>query len=222
MTTSTEKQTPSLFDGISREEQQLITACFHPIPAKYQAHETILSYSNRFEKIAFLAKGRAHLYFIDASGGSGVLEVYGDGDVFGGLFFLPVEGLEYVVEADSDCEILLIDYAHVIKRCPKACEHHSLLVSNLFRITAEKAKMLTLRLNILMRKSVRQKLLTYLEYLSTCTDSRTIRVPMSVSALAEYLCADRCAMAREIKRMNEEGLIASSGRNFTLYKKSFF
>ncbi len=47
--------------------------------------------------------------------------------------------------------------------------------------------------------------------------SRTFTVPMSRTALAEYLCADRSAMTRELAHMKAEGLIDYDKRQFTLY-----
>ena len=46
--------------------------------------------------------------------------------------------------------------------------------------------------------------------------SRTFTVPMSRTALAEYLCADRSAMTRELAHMKAEGLIDYDKRQFTL------
>ncbi len=45
---------------------------------------------------------------------------------------------------------------------------------------------------------------------------RTFTVPMSRTALAEYLCADRSAMTRELAHMKAEGLIDYDKRQFTL------
>ena len=208
----------SLFSGISEDEFKQIKECFRPNTVKYADQETIMAYSGTFEKIAYLVSGKAHLYFIDYSGESGTIEMYSAGDVFGDLFFMPVEGLEYIVEADSACEVMFIDYHHITKRCPNACRHHSALIDNLFRISAEKAKKLTLRLNILARRTLRKKLLSYIEYLCKASGSRSVRIPMKMSTLSQYLCADRCAVAREMKKLNDEGIITSSGRCITLLK----
>lgn len=39
---------------------------------------------------------------------------------------------------------------------------------------------------------------------------------MPYSALAEYLCLDRSAMMRELKRLGDEGLIERNGRHIWL------
>ena len=39
---------------------------------------------------------------------------------------------------------------------------------------------------------------------------------MGRSELAEYLCADRSAMTRELSKLREEGILAFDKRTFTL------
>ena len=38
-------------------------------------------------------------------------------------------------------------------------------------------------------------------------------IPFSLSDLADYICSDRSAMMRELKRLREEGFLEISGRN---------
>ena len=43
-----------------------------------------------------------------------------------------------------------------------------------------------------------------------------IKLPMSYTALAQYLSVDRSAMMREIKNLSDEGVIKRDGRNVEL------
>ena len=53
-----------------------------------------------------------------------------------------------------------------------------------------------------------------LRRLAAGADSFTL--PFTLSALADYISADRSAMMRELKRMKEEGLVEMDGRRVTL------
>ena len=44
------------------------------------------------------------------------------------------------------------------------------------------------------------------------------KLPMSYTALAQYLSVDRSAMMREIKNLSDEGVIRRNGRNVELLK----
>ena len=65
-------------------------------------------------------------------------------------------------------------------------------------------------------RSIREKLLCYFEQLARREKSDTITLPFSLSALAEYISADRSAMMREMRKMREEDLISTEGRSVTL------
>ena len=71
-------------------------------------------------------------------------------------------------------------------------------------------------IDILSRRTIREKLLTVFDYFLD-KDKRTEQtLPVSLSELADYLCCDRSAMMREIKRLNDVGIISSRGNKITL------
>ena len=111
---------------------------------------------------------------------------------------------------------MFIDYPHILKRCERACTHHSLLVQNMLRLIAGKAQALSERVDVLSRRSIREKLLCYFRQLEEKTGSRTLQLPFSLSVLADYIATDRSAMMREMKRLKEEGVLRSEGRRITL------
>ncbi|MCU7379814.1 Crp/Fnr family transcriptional regulator [Clostridiales Family XIII bacterium ASD5510] len=203
-------------DGIAEDSIKKMLRCFRPQLKRFQSGETIMRYSDRVEKVGLMMKGTAVLHVLDADGNAGLLETYEQQDLFGELFHLPLDGFEYLVEAKTDSQVLFIDYTHIITPCEKTCAHHSQLINNLFLMAAQRAQALSLHLNILHQPTIRKKLLTYLTCLRGTLESRPITIPMTLSALAEYLCVDRSAMTREIRLMNEEGILQSHRRTFQL------
>ena len=107
---------------------------------------------------------------------------------------------------------MFIKFSSIYGRCSKACEHHTVLTSNLFNLSAKKAQMLALRINMISKKTVRQKLQSYFEYMREKTGSDSFETEMSLSQLATYLCVDRTSLMRELRLMREEGLIENTGR----------
>jgi len=205
-----------LFDGISQDSIDAMIHCFKPETRKFKKGDTITMYSQELEYLCVLLSGRAHLYSVDSEGEAALLEHYAPNDIFGEVFALPYGGLGYVVEADTDSEVLFIKFSSIYGRCSKACEHHSRLTSNLFNLSARKAQMLSLRINMISRKTVRQKLQAYFEYMREKTGKDSFETEMPLSQLAFYLCVDRTSLMRELRLMHEEGLIEHSGRKVTL------
>lgn len=203
-------------DGISNESIDKMIACFKPDFKSYTAGETIMIYSDKIEKVGVMVSGNAKLSVIDYEGDYSILETYEEHDVFGELFYLPLENHEYIIEATKDTQVFFIDYKHIITPCENACIHHSQLIKNFFIIAAQKSQAMSLHLSILNQHSIRKKLLTYLNYIKISTNKNPFTLPMTLSALAEYLCVDRSAMMREIKVLKEDGILTSDKREFYL------
>lgn len=206
-----------IFSGISQEELQRMLPCFDAQKMNFQKGQTILTYQSSLQKIGILLSGQAHLFCIDYNGSYMLLEQFEKNGLFGELFSFPLDNLEYIVEADSSCEVLFLPYQSVIKRCPNACGHHSQLVDNLFHLATLKSQALSLRINLLSTRTIRQKLLNYLLWQQSQTGSTSFRLNMSLTALADYLCVDRSSMMRELRLLKEECILESKGRFITLY-----
>lgn len=207
---------PELFSGISQENIRAMVDCFKPEVRSFKKGETILVYSSELEYLCVLLEGRAHLYCMDSDGEYTLLENYSENDVFGEIVTMPFGSLGYAVEADSACRVMFIRCSCIYGRCSNACEHHTILTSNLFEIAAKKAQSLALRINMISKKSIRRKLEKYFEYLESKCGSSSFEIELSLSQLAGYLCVDRASMMRELKSMSDEGLIRREGRQVTV------
>ena len=204
-------QKGSIFSDISPAEWERILHCFQPITQKFEAGSYIMTFSEDLDRIGIMLSGKAHLTYIDADGKYTILEQLYTNDVFGEVFSLPLEEQEFTVQAITDCEIMFLSYDHLVKPCSKACAHHSQMIQNMFRLVAEKASALSERVEVLSRRSIRDKLLCYFAIQAgRCGGCFTI--PFSLSTLADYISADRSAMMRELKKMREAGLVEVHGR----------
>ena len=206
----------ALFDGLDEGCIDAMIKCFRPEVRSFRKGETILLFGTSIEYLCLMLEGRARLCCVDVEGDYTLLESFGPNDIFGEVFTLPTAGLGYVAEAESDCSVMFIRMSKIYGRCSNACEHHTILNRNLFLLSAKRAQMLSLRLGMIGKKTVRQKLLCYFEYLEEKTGSKSFETELSLSQLANYLCVDRTSLMRELRLMRSEGLIRSSGRQITL------
>ena len=87
----------------------------------------------------------------------------------------------------------------------------------MFQLVAEKATSLYERVEVLSRRSIRDKLLCYFSLLAAKSGSE-FQLPFSLSALADYISTDRSAMMRELKKMRDEKLVDISGRRVLLHQ----
>ena len=207
----------TLFSYITPEEQERMRVCFDMREVVYRNNEVIMEYSSSMKKIGLILEGQAALYCCDEDGNQYMLDELKQDSVFGEPFLLPEEAQHYYVCAKSKTRVLFIAYEHVIKRCENACAHHSRMVENMFRLVADKATALSERVEVLSRRSIRDKLLCYFSLLAARSGGSDFSLPFSLSALADYISADRSAMMRELKKMREEDLLSVHGRDVTLY-----
>ena len=201
-----------MFSHILPEEQERMWICFQMREIVYENNEIIMEYTNTMKKIGLIAEGQASLYGSDAEGNQYLMDELKKDDVFGEPLLLPEMSQHYYVCAKAKTRVIFIDYEHVIKRCENACHHHSQMVSNLLQLTAIQSRQQNERIYMLSRSSTRKKLMAYLNALSTEKHSKDLKLPMSYTALAQYLSVDRSAMTRELKNLEMEGIIEKNGK----------
>ena len=209
----------AIFHGISDSEVEAMIQCFGMRRGRFTPGGTIRVYGGSRD-VGVVVRGAAELVRFDRDGNRTILERMETGGVFGELLVFSAElGDSLEVIAAGECEVLFMDYAHIMKRCEKACRHHSLLVENLFRLMAEQARRLSRRVEVLSQRSIRDKLLCYFHILRLESGGDAVTLPFSLSTLADYISTDRSAMMRELKRMRQEGLVAVEGRRVALLEQ---
>jgi len=209
-----------LFQDISYEEYAAMCQCFQASSRSYRPEEVICDFSEGCDSVGIVERGRAALIRIDENGVATVLEDLEGGSVFGRTLTFSggcSDTLEVV--SRSACEVSFIDYAHILKRCQNACTHHSVLVQNMLSLMEDKARALSRRVDVLSRRSIREKLLCYFGQRREEAGGDRFRLPFSLSVLADYIATDRSAMMRELKKMREEGLVQTDGREILLFLK---
>jgi len=199
-----------LFEGITQEEVEQMLRCFCARTERCAAGDTVRAYRHSHGDVGILKSGALSIERIELDGGRTLLESLAPGGIFGEvLAFSSLARESMLVVARAPSEIVFIDYAHIIKRCEKACDHHSLLVRNILRLVADK----TIRLS---ERTIREKLLCYFSLSAAHAGGRAFLLPFSFSELADYICADRSAMMRELSRMRDAGLVQTEGRRIAL------
>ncbi len=219
MLSQKELEKSPLFTDISYESYLQMMECFHAVQRSFRADEMIYDLTvPGSDSVGVIERGDAALIRIDEAGVSTVLEELGPGGVFGRtLDFAGSSRDSLEVISRTPCDVVFIDYPHILKRCERACDHHSLLVQNMLRLMSGKAQDLSERVDVLSRRSIREKLLCYFGQLAEKAGGDTFTLPFSLSTLADYIATDRSAMMRELKRLREEGVLHSEGRKFVLH-----
>lgn len=202
--------------GVSELVQDICDNCVKMQKKVFQKGQIITTYIEKRKQICILLSGRADLIRYDLNGNRDIIERFYENDVFGEAFYPVNINNELFVEATDKCEILMFSYDNINTKCRSNCKFHTTLISNLFELTLKRTIQQNKRIEILSKRTIREKLLSYFSLLSGKEFNKTITLPFSLTNLADYLSVDRSAMMRELKTLSDEGFILKNGNKITL------
>ncbi len=205
----------NIFTNIKDEDITKMLKCFEAKKRTFKKDMVIMNYIGNTSTIGIITKGSAELIRNDYNGNRTIIDTLSEDDIFGEVFS-SYNIDELSIRALEETEILFIDYYHITKRCKKACPFHSKLVENTLNILSEKIINSNERIEILVKKTIREKILTYLDIISKKKLSKTFTIPLTYTDLADYLGVDRSAMQREIKNLKEDNVIKVNKKRITL------
>ena len=185
----------------------------------YKKNQTITTYIQKRNQICILVSGEADLVRYDMNGDKAIIEHFTKNDIFGEALYIVTTNNELSVEAKKSCEVLFFNYDNIHQKCRNNCKFHQVLSENFSSLILNKVMDLNTRVEILTKRSIREKLRGYFNILSTRTFRKSFTLPFSLTDLADYLSVDRSAMMRELKSLKDDGFIDKTGNNITLLYK---
>ncbi|HHX72305.1 MAG TPA: Crp/Fnr family transcriptional regulator [Clostridiales bacterium] len=209
-------QKSPLFAGISEKDIQSLIGCLSPVIRSYEKKDAICLAGDKVTSIGIIAKGVVQVINEDFLGNRSILARLSEGDLFSEAFacadtaVLPVS--VYTVEPT---EVYFIDYRKIITTCSH-CTYHARLIANMMRILAVKNVQLSQKIETLSKKTIRDKLISYLSAQALQAKSRVFTIPFNRQELADYLGADRSALSKELGNMQKEGLLTFKKNHFVL------
>lgn len=211
-----------LFRGMSKEEVDELIECQRTKFQRYDKGSMILNTGDKIKYFGVINKGRASLVTYDEDGNRMFLSSLREGDLFAesiilsGINISPVDLL-----AETDVEIMYIDYNRLTMPCKKLCIKHMIFLRNLLKIISDKNIYLQNKLRILSKRTLREKILAYIYLQGEKLAPNKYKLHINRAELADYLCVNRSSMIREMSKMVQEGIIAYEGNIFTILKKIY-
>lgn len=185
----------------------------------FKKNQTITTYIQKRNQFCILLEGEADLVRYDLNGDKSIIEHFTKNDIFGEAFYIVTTNNELSIEAKKNCEVLFYIYDNVYQKCRNNCKFHQVLSENFSELILDKITHLNTRIEILTKRTIRDKLLGYFSILCSRNLSKTFSIPFSLTDLADFLSVDRSAMMRELKCLKDEGFIKKNGNKITLLYK---
>lgn len=187
-----------------------------------EAHTMIFNKNTTISKafidkktIGIIKKGYIEVIRNSYDGNDTLVEELFENDVIASSIFY-LDSNEYEMIAKEDTYIILFDEDTLMNIEEISKTYYNQFIKNLFLILSEKNKIKNERIQIITKKSIRDKLLEYFSINRKKTGSNNIYLPYNYSALSDYLGVNRSALMRELKNLKDEGFIETKGHKIKL------
>lgn len=206
-----------LFHGIEREHLAPMLNCIGYYIKAYQKNETISLEKEHIRHIGIILSGSVDMIKEDLWGNKTIVTRMHSRDLFGETFACgsnPLSVVSYTVSQTA--QILFLPFKKVMHTCTNTCFFHHHLIENMVRLIADKNRDLMCKVEMISKKTLREKILAYLSLQAQINKTRYFEIPLGRVELADYLCADRSALTRELSKMKAEGLIDFDKNTFRI------
>lgn len=207
-----------MFKGVADGEILIALACLGSKVVSYTKNQTIFISGDEDAHMGVVLSGCVNVVRMDADGAVELIDKLGAGSVFGAAFLFSGVTTNVEIYASVPSEVLFLKTEKIARSCSSECSLHAQMMKNLLFTMSDMLKDMGSRLCIMHKSTIRKKLMEYFEFSASDTGGDTFTIPFSRYELADYIGVNRCAMSRELHKMEEDGLIECSGKVFTLCK----
>ena len=207
-----------LFDKIEDDDLIKMLSCLGAKVEAFDKKYTIIAEGNPAKYIGIVLSGTVLTVQVDYYGNRSILSAIEPSEVFAEAFACAeIRSIPVTVVADEPCEVLLIDSRHILHTCSNNCSFHRQLIFNLMKDLATKTILFHQKIEIVSKRSTRDKLMTYLMFQAKKFGSLSFDIPFDRQELADYLEVDRSGLSAEISKLRSEGVLESYKKHFELF-----
>lgn len=204
-----------LFAGMTPDEvrEALVGAGAQIRP--FEKGEFLLRAGEPVRRVGLLMQGEALVVREDVWGKRSVLTTLAPGQLFAeALACAGTVGSPVSVQATQSGRALLLRAQRLFGA--GAQKGQAALTGNLMHIMAQKNLALNRKIEVLSRRTTREKLLAFLGEEARRSHGRTFAIPYNRQELADYLGVDRSAMCTELSHLKKEGWLDFHRSTFQL------
>ncbi|MBR5798133.1 MAG: Crp/Fnr family transcriptional regulator [Clostridia bacterium] len=206
-----------LFDGIGEDDLLRMLTCLGARVEFFDKKYTVMAEGNAARYIGIVLSGAVQIVQVDYYGNRSILGSVGRSQMFAEAFACAeIEALPISVIAGEPGEIMLIDCSHILHTCANNCGFHQQLIFNLMKDLAQKSILFHQKLDILAKRTTKDKLMAYLMLEARRAGSNVFDIPFDRQELADYLEVDRSGLSVEIGKLRAQGVLKSHKKHFEL------
>ena len=203
-----------IFRNMNDDEIGSALSTLNAVEKKYKKDDIIMTAGDVTEKMGLVIRGSVTVESNDIWGNRTILSHVDEGGFFAAL--LDDEVMLVDVRANENCRILFFRIGSLSKLNNPKDIWVNKLIFNLLQISAHKNLTLSLRSFHTAPKTVRGRIMAYLNSVSLQNHSAEFDIPFNRQQMADYLSLDRTALSKELGRMRNEGVILFRKNHFKI------
>ena len=196
-----------LFRGVSAQELRNALECTPHQIQRYDKEGTIFHMMEPAERIGIVLEGRAQAQKAFPNGSQVNVSIRGAGELIGpAAVFSTSRRYPCDVVALEPVTVMMFRRADMLN----LMQRNALILENLMTEMASATYMLQQRLELMSYNGIAQKAAFWLLMQARQSGENTVRIPDSVSKWAMLMNVSRPSLHRELKKLEEEGIVRHS------------
>lgn len=206
-----------LFQGLPPDALDYALSYFEAHVKAYEKGDFLHQVSFPLERFGLVLSGTIQVSMDDMDGHHIIMNNVSAGGLFGEAYcFLGTDAPIYIC-AVTEAEVLWMRPTRVKAPRLPLQERDQMLANRFVAALASRTLSLNQRIQILSRRTLREKLITFLSQYATAQED-TFTVPFDRASMANFLGADRSALSRELSHLRKEGVLDYHRNQFRILK----
>ena len=206
-----------LFQGLPPDALEYALSYFEAHVKAYEKGDFLHQVSFPLERFGLVLSGTIQVSMDDMDGHHIIMNNVSAGGLFGEAYcFLGTDAPIYIC-AVTGAEVLWMRPTRVKAPRLPLQERDQMLANRFVAALASRTLSLNQRIQILSRRTLREKLIPFLSQSATAQGD-TFTVPFDRASMANFLGADRSALSRELSHLRKEGVLDYHRNQFRILK----
>lgn len=207
-----------IFSSLEKDELKHLLSSPQRELKEYGKGQIIYLKYDKCNTMDIILEGKIAIQSIDENGNILTIKIFSNRDVIGANLVFSGRN-EYPMTATSLTRSTIL---HLPKQLVlEICKGNELFMNSLLKEISNKTLILTDKINEIIMKSIRQRIVDFLDYEFHQQGSKTIRLRTTKKELAERLGIQRASLSRELSKMKRNGLIDYDVKSITIKNMPF-
>lgn len=211
-----------LFFDVSEEKLNAIFYHLHGTIKNYLEGETVLFEDDIVDYIGIILQGSLFITKLFLDGEHSIIQHLKPLNMVGAdIVCTNTKKSPYFIYAKEDTSIFFIPFEIIGKQGKINEEVRLCIMNNILKTIAHENIRKYYKIEILSRKSIRERILIYFSIQQKMKKSDTFSIPFNREQLSEYLCVNRSALSHELSLLQKEGILKTKHNMITILKQPY-